>query len=800
MQHRQRTLKSDLVALGLAISRRFEPVPMAEGSGSSPCAMEEGAVSNATFRPMADRLPGAVAVDQAQSCRPPARRQRMHRSLAILGAVSLLAVVSAGDPAAGHGNHNPPPQTLSDTWPAAWEPALGSSGVGINTTYGAFGFGCSNHGSTYYDTYIGNGLLVHLGLDLNASNPHAVKAIGDGVVTKADEIWGAKWKGVVLVKHTASSGEQFTAVYGHIDIGQRPGFGRAWTTGDPISRGDIVGTVAALIDPDDPAHQRRIDHLHFGISPGSDSKTFVDGSATSQSNPCAVPPGTGTVDPFPYLRGLSPAGGGTPVGNNPHGSLDSATRVAGGIRLVGWAKDADDTNAALRVDALVDGGDAGQATANVFRGDGGIGAHGFDFTVPANDDAHSVCVRASNVGGGQDAQLPSCIQVPQVIHFPDGNLDSAVRVPDGVRLVGWAADADTTGAISVHGLVDRSKAGEASAGLPYPGRGAHGFDFVLPVDWRSREICARGINVGGGSDVDLPGCQRIPFLDCPTTSPTIVGTEGDDQILGTPGNDVIWALGGHDEIDGGGGDDIICGGAGDDDIVAKKGNSLVFGGPGDDRFVGGTGANEMITGAGHDRAAVGPKDRVLDRSETDEVEPRGSNGPSDGLVTTAGVASPANNQPNSGGNVPATGSTSSTTATIMQPSTTPTSTPLSTATPPTTASPPTTAPVSPPTTTPVSPPPTGDGTSSGRVGPPACAATSMAASAATYSVAGTGGAGVVARPMPAPQYPQSYALEEGAPVSVVCWADGAPVNGSTKWDRLADGNWVPDVYLNTPKE
>lgn len=65
---------------------------------------------------------------------------------------------------------------------------------------------------------------------------------------------------------------------------------------------------------------------------------------------------------------------------------------------------------------------------------------------------------------------------------------------------------------------------------------------------------------------------------CDGQVPTIVGTEGDDELTGTPGNDVIAALGGGDTIDGGAGNDVICGDAGPDEIDGGEGTDRLFAG------------------------------------------------------------------------------------------------------------------------------------------------------------------------------------------------------------------------------
>lgn len=63
-----------------------------------------------------------------------------------------------------------------------------------------------------------------------------------------------------------------------------------------------------------------------------------------------------------------------------------------------------------------------------------------------------------------------------------------------------------------------------------------------------------GNNAGIAMTIVAPACAGL--------TPTILGTEGADQLVGTAGNDVIFARGGDDTILGGDGDDVICGGTG----------------------------------------------------------------------------------------------------------------------------------------------------------------------------------------------------------------------------------------------
>ena len=124
-----------------------------------------------------------------------------------------------------------------------------------------------------------------------------------------------------------------------------------------------------------------------------------------------------------------------------------------------------------------------------------------------------------------------------------------------------------------------------------------------------------------------------PPPTCNGLTPTIIGTNGPDEIFGTEGNDVIVGLGGDDFILGGGGADTICGGSGDDFVIGQQGadqlfgengNDIVLGGPGNDVVSGGNGNDILFGNFGNDSLWGGNGDDFLngdlpfpaDQSET----------------------------------------------------------------------------------------------------------------------------------------------------------------------------------------
>jgi hypothetical protein len=94
----------------------------------------------------------------------------------------------------------------------------------------------------------------------------------------------------------------------------------------------------------------------------------------------------------------------------------------------------------------------------------------------------------------------------------------------------------------------------------------------------------------------------IGNVTCGGLTPTIAGTEGDDDIVGTSGNDVIVALDGEDSIRADGGKDIVCGGGDSDTLKGGTGNDKLYGDSGADVLKGGKGTDTCIGGPSIDRA------------------------------------------------------------------------------------------------------------------------------------------------------------------------------------------------------
>ncbi|HEV8296070.1 MAG TPA: S8 family serine peptidase [Acidimicrobiales bacterium] len=221
----------------------------------------------------------------------------------------------------------------------------------------------------------------------------------------------------------------------------------------------------------------------------------------------------------PEFQSLSPAA--LPQASSPIGALDKLDTVPGGLHVLGWSLDADTVDP-VTVHVYVDGVLLGAGVANTARPDvaaayPGYGpAHGFDVTVPVPGGTHTVCVYSLDRGQGRGNVLLSCVVA--TTGQARGSLDVAAAAQGGVRVAGWALDADTATPIPVHVYVDdvltaaivaaKQRPDVAAA---FPGFGSsHGFDNIIAVTGGSHTVCAYAIDIGSGGGVNpLLGCQVV---------------------------------------------------------------------------------------------------------------------------------------------------------------------------------------------------------------------------------------------------------------------------------------------------
>jgi hypothetical protein len=173
-----------------------------------------------------------------------------------------------------------------------------------------------------------------------------------------------------------------------------------------------------------------------------------------------------------------------------------------------------DSAGPTNVDVYANGFGVAHLTASVSRPDVGAAfpgygaAHGFDAVLPGVGG--NVCVYAINLGVGGNRSLGCRSFLPAT---PVGRLDSVTRVPSGLRVQGWALDADSTASTMVDvyangiGYVRVPAVGaRGDVGKAYPAYGIfRGFDVTIPV--AGGQVCAYGINIGPGAN-SLLGCRN----------------------------------------------------------------------------------------------------------------------------------------------------------------------------------------------------------------------------------------------------------------------------------------------------
>jgi hypothetical protein len=220
----------------------------------------------------------------------------------------------------------------------------------------------------------------------------------------------------------------------------------------------------------------------------------------------AINIGAGFANPLLGCRNL--------LGPLPSARLELIRREPAGLRLRGWVVDPDSAGP-THVDVWANGVGVAHIRADVSRPDVGAAfpgygaAHGFDMVLPGVGG--NVCVYAINVGAGARNPLLSCRTF--LGPNPVGHVDSATRVASGIRVQGWALDADTTSATMVDIYANGvgyaripANRGRPDVGGAYPDYGIfRGFDIVVPI--AGGQVCAYGINSGPGSNV-LLGCRN----------------------------------------------------------------------------------------------------------------------------------------------------------------------------------------------------------------------------------------------------------------------------------------------------
>ncbi|MGH8960054.1 MAG: fibronectin type III domain-containing protein [Jatrophihabitantaceae bacterium] len=210
---------------------------------------------------------------------------------------------------------------------------------------------------------------------------------------------------------------------------------------------------------------------------------------------------------------------------DPVGAFQKLYRVGTNVRVEGWAFDPGSV-ASIDVQPTLDGKVLPIQRAKVARADvaaahRGVGpAHGFAFTLPANDGEHTVCVTALNVGSGANKSLGCHIII--AVHPKVTSAPLAVTATGGYggAIVTWTAPANDGGApassyliTSVPGNISLSVGSTARAGTIVGLRPSTRYSF---------RVVAR--NVAGTSPTATSPAITTEASPPPQTSPAPVST------------------------------------------------------------------------------------------------------------------------------------------------------------------------------------------------------------------------------------------------------------------------------------
>jgi hypothetical protein len=189
----------------------------------------------------------------------------------------------------------------------------------------------------------------------------------------------------------------------------------------------------------------------------------------------------------------------------------------------GWSWDPD-TRGTIRILAAVDAVNTklALATTGGFRPDvapfaGGRVNTGFGIAIGGlAPGPHLMCIAAQNVGAGQPWWLFGCrnFTVPNVA--PIGHLDAVASQGDHVVASGWTADPQTPIPNEVRIDVDgqpeatvRADGVRNDIASAFPGLGnLHGFQVTVPIGPGHHVVCATGLNLDVGVDVQI-GCLPV---------------------------------------------------------------------------------------------------------------------------------------------------------------------------------------------------------------------------------------------------------------------------------------------------
>lgn len=234
----------------------------------------------------------------------------------------------------------------------------------------------------------------------------------------------------------------------------------------------------------------------------------------------------------------------------PFGGFDALAVIASGVRASGWAVDPDARTPTV-VELQVDGKLAATTPASAARADVAAAypqygsKHGFSRTLDLRSGAHRVCAVIRNTGTGPATVSLGCRSVTVTVSA-FGYLESVAQAPNGISVVGWAADSDTAGALavslSVNGVTKvrlRASTARPDVAAIHPALGAgHGFNTTFYLPAGTYQVCAVAENVGAGRATTSLGCRAVTVDYDPVGSTDVVTRATGSSVVTVSG----WAV------------------------------------------------------------------------------------------------------------------------------------------------------------------------------------------------------------------------------------------------------------------
>jgi S-layer protein len=216
----------------------------------------------------------------------------------------------------------------------------------------------------------------------------------------------------------------------------------------------------------------------------------------------------------------------------------------------------------------------------------------------------TVTYKAANTGTNTltlTGAVAGAADVLNLVINTDGSTAAGIVVAADVETININSTDSGTSASNVAAAVDTLTL-QATSATNIVVTGRNGINLTNTGNTKVTSFDASA--VAGDNSADTAANLAVTFASAnTTTSVTIKGGAGSDNLTGNTGTDMIDGGAGNDSIDGGAGADSLMGGAGDDIITGGTGNDAIDGGAGNDTINTGLGADAITLGTGTDTVA-----------------------------------------------------------------------------------------------------------------------------------------------------------------------------------------------------